>query len=177
MTGQAAIPAANDDADDRMRLDALYRTQRPSLISYFRRNRASQADADDMAQETFLRMAGKTAEAAKPRSYLRAIGSNLIKEVASAPVRRYECDAPQIIEEAISEANELGRLEARDTLRRIEAALYRLKPKTREIFLAHRLDGMTYAEIAERTGLNVKSVEKQMSKAIAQVSRAVDGAK
>jgi RNA polymerase sigma-70 factor (ECF subfamily) len=65
-------------------------------------------------------------------------------------------------------------LEHRDTLRRLEAAMLRLKPKTREIFLAKRLDGMSYAEIAERTGLSVKGVEKHMSKAIAMLDRAME---
>ena len=56
-------------------------------------------------------------------------------------------------------------------LRRLERAMLRLRPKTREIFLAHRLDGYSYTEIAARTGLSVKGVEKQMSKAIAQLDR------
>jgi RNA polymerase sigma-70 factor (ECF subfamily) len=49
-----------------------------------------------------------------------------------------------------------------------------MKPKTREIFLAHRIHGFTYAQIAERTGLSVKGVEKQMSKAIAKIDRLLD---
>ncbi len=62
-------------------------------------------------------------------------------------------------------------LEARDRLARIEEAVLRLKPLTREIFLACRLDGYSYAEIAERTGLSVRGVEKQMSRAIRQLGR------
>jgi RNA polymerase sigma-70 factor (ECF subfamily) len=62
-------------------------------------------------------------------------------------------------------------LEARDMLRRLEGAVAKLPLRTREIFLAHRLDGLTYTEIAARTGLSVKGVEKQMSKAIHQVRR------
>ena len=49
--------------------------------------------------------------------------------------------------------------------------MLKLRPITREIFMAHRLDGLSYAEIADRTGLSVKGVEKHMSKAIAQVTR------
>jgi RNA polymerase sigma factor (sigma-70 family) len=62
-------------------------------------------------------------------------------------------------------------LESRDMLRRLDAAMMRLRPKTREIFMAHRIDGLTYAEIAARTGLSVKGVEKQMSKALVQLDR------
>jgi RNA polymerase sigma-70 factor (ECF subfamily) len=46
-----------------------------------------------------------------------------------------------------------------------------LKPLTREIFLACRLDGYSYAEIAQRTGLSVRGVEKQMSRAIKKLGQ------
>lgn len=42
---------------------------------------------------------------------------------------------------------------------------------TRNVFLARRLDGYSYVEIAERTGLSVRAVEKQMSRAIQQLAK------
>lgn len=160
-----------------LRLDLLFRDHRLSLTRYFTRNRASVADAEDLTQEAFLRLtkAGQSGEEiARPAAYLRQIGRNLMRDHVDAPTHRKEVAAPELVDNAISETNELGRLEARDKLRRVQVALQRLKPKTREIFLAHRLDGMTYSEIAERTGLSVKGVEKQMSKAIAEIGRVVD---
>ena len=65
-------------------------------------------------------------------------------------------------------------LETRDMLRRVETAVLRLRPRTREIFMAHRIEGLSYAEIAQRTGLTVKGVEKQMSKAIATLDRMLE---
>ena len=177
VTGPVTTPPFGTGEGSRIRLDILFRDQRISLMRYFTRNRASEADAEDLAQEAFLRLAradhGAT-EIAQPTAYLSQIGRNLMRDHAQAPARRHEFGSPEMVDEAISEANELGRLEARDRLRRVEAALGRLKPKTRNIFLAHRIDGMTYGEIAERTGLSVKGVEKQMSKAIAQLGRALD---
>ncbi len=67
--------------------------------------------------------------------------------------------------------DQVAALEARDTLRHLEQALLCLKPQTREIFLAHRIDGYSYVEISARTGLSVKGVEKHMSRAIAHVDR------
>jgi RNA polymerase sigma-70 factor (ECF subfamily) len=43
------------------------------------------------------------------------------------------------------------------------------------VFLAHRLDGMSYPEIARCTGLSVKQVERQMAKAIYKLCKWVDG--
>jgi RNA polymerase sigma factor (sigma-70 family) len=65
-------------------------------------------------------------------------------------------------------------LESRDMLARVEAAVMRLRPRTREIFLAHRVEGLSYGEIAQRTGLSAKGVEKQMSKAIAAIDRLIE---
>lgn len=41
--------------------------------------------------------------------------------------------------------------------------------------MAHRIDGMTYAEIAELKGISIKGVEKQMSKALVQLDRTLNG--
>lgn len=62
-------------------------------------------------------------------------------------------------------------LEARDELRRVEQAVRAMRPRTRAIFLAHRVDGMSYAEIARECGIGIKGVEKQMSRAIAILAR------
>lgn len=56
-------------------------------------------------------------------------------------------------------------------LQRIERALSRLDRPTRNIFLAHRLDDMDYAEIAERTGLSVQQVERCIAKAMRCLAR------
>ncbi|MEG3088342.1 RNA polymerase sigma factor [Sphingomonas sp. PB4P5] len=156
------------------RLDLLFREHRLTLMRYFTRNRASVAEAEDLTQEAFLRLTDadqSCGKIARPAAYLKQIGRNLMRDRAGSPARRNEVAVPELIDNAMSDANEVGRLEARDRLRRIEAALQKLKPRTREIFLAHRLDGMTYGEIAEWTGLSVKGVEKQMSKAIAEIGR------
>ncbi|MCA1196494.1 sigma-70 family RNA polymerase sigma factor [Sphingomonas sp. R647] len=173
------LPAGQGILGDAERhgLDLLYRAQRPSLLALFMRGRKDAGDAEDLAQETFLRFArARTASGPveQPGSYLRQIGRNLIRDRARAPATRLVTVDSEVTDHAVSDADELCRLEARDSLRRIEAAMLQLKPKTREIFLAHRLDGMSYAQIAQATGLSVKGVEKQMTRAIAQIRRAMD---
>jgi RNA polymerase sigma-70 factor (ECF subfamily) len=46
------------------------------------------------------------------------------------------------------------------------AALETVSRRTRDIFLMQRLDGLTYAEIAQRMGLSVSAVEKHMACAL-----------
>ena len=49
--------------------------------------------------------------------------------------------------------------------------------RQREIFLAHRLDDMSYGEIGERTGLTIRQVERHMAKAIYKLGKQLDGRK
>ena len=64
---------------------------------------------------------------------------------------------------------------APERLARIERALAALPRRTREIFLAHRLDGMGYAKIAEITGLSIRQIERHIAKAIFQIGRYAEG--
>jgi RNA polymerase sigma factor (sigma-70 family) len=50
-------------------------------------------------------------------------------------------------------------------LDRVRSGLAQLSPRTREIFLMHRLDNMKYREIAVRLGLSQSAVEKHIAKA------------
>jgi RNA polymerase sigma-70 factor (ECF subfamily) len=60
-----------------------------------------------------------------------------------------------------------------EQLARMEAALLRLPRLTREVFLANRLDHLTYAEIASRTGLTVPQVRRHMTRALLALEQAI----
>jgi len=62
-----------------------------------------------------------------------------------------------------------------DLRRRLEEAVAAMPRKQREIFLAHRLDELSYAEIADRTGLSIRQVERQMARAIFKLCKQMDG--
>jgi len=108
-----------------------------------------------------------------PEAYLRQTARNLLRDEARAAERHSARLHVCLDDVPIAAPDPVVALEARDMLRRFEAALARLDPRTREIFLAHRIDGYTYGEIAARTGLSVKTIEKHMSRAIASLGRQV----
>jgi RNA polymerase sigma-70 factor (ECF subfamily) len=58
-----------------------------------------------------------------------------------------------------------------ELIERIEAIMLRLPRLTREIFMAHRLDGMPFDEIARRTGLTIRQVERHIARAIVIIDR------
>jgi len=155
-------------------LESLYRRHREKLVQFVGRHTPVER-APDIVQQLFVRLAAKCLHGewslAAPDAYLRKATVNLIRDEARQARRRsanlHVCseDVP------LSAGDPVATLEARDILARLEATMALLDPRTREIFLAHRIDGFSYGEIAVRTGLSVKTVEKHMSRAIAHVSR------
>ncbi|MFL9841162.1 sigma factor-like helix-turn-helix DNA-binding protein [Sphingomonas sp. ST-64] len=61
-----------------------------------------------------------------------------------------------------------------EIIERLEAGLLRMPKLRREIFLAIRLDGLSYAEIAERTGLSVEQVERHFAQSMLALRDALD---
>ena len=64
---------------------------------------------------------------------------------------------------------------SRERLKRVQAGIDRLPPKTRDIFIMHRWHEMKYQEIADRLGISVSSVEKHMASAMLSLSNWSDG--
>jgi len=60
-----------------------------------------------------------------------------------------------------------------EQLERIKAALLTLPRFTREVFLACRLDDMSYAEIAAITGTSVQRIERETARAMVGIDRAM----
>jgi RNA polymerase sigma-70 factor (ECF subfamily) len=58
-------------------------------------------------------------------------------------------------------------METAELTHKIEAAIASLPEKCRMVFELNRIEGLKYAEIAEKMNISVKTVEAQMSKALA----------
>ena len=161
-------------------VEALYRAQAPRLLRFFSR-RAECQDARDLVQETFLRFAHaddrRVAPLDQPEAYLSQVATNLLRNRARAAFQRTIASPEPVMDDVVDATDMTAMLEARDMLNRVQSAMLRLSPKTREIFMAHRLDGATYAEIGARTDLSVKGVEWHMTKAIAHLHRALAGSR
>jgi RNA polymerase sigma-70 factor (ECF subfamily) len=50
-----------------------------------------------------------------------------------------------------------------------------LSDKTRAIFLAHRLEGLSYQEIARLHGMSISSVHKHIAKALLVITGLMEG--
>lgn len=63
----------------------------------------------------------------------------------------------------------------RERMARLGERLGRLNERTRDLFLAHRVDGLTYREIGEQHGLSTSAVEKHVARATLQLTTWMEG--
>lgn len=157
--------------------DALYRAEKPRLVRFFAR-RVGKEDVVDLVHETFRRLLGAASTRGttfdSPEAYLTRVADNLLRDRARSLAHRASAGQVPLDENRIGGPDPHDVLEQRDTVSRIHTALQTLKPRTREIFLLHRSDGLSYAQIAARMGMSVKGVEKQMTKALTHLRRRLD---
>ncbi len=134
-------------------------------------------DADDLVQEAWVRLACYEREQVvdKPEAFLMRAALNLSIDAHRLRVSHGEevlLDDVVLIDAAPStEAVVL----ARERLARLSLCLGRLSDKTREIFLSHRVEGLTYHEIAQRNQISISTVEKHVAKATLQVATWMEG--
>lgn len=130
--------------------------------------------AEDIAQDTFLRLWEKRAEIKTPtvKSLLYTIAGNLVinrfdrQKVSFKFVTNY-----QPLNVSVAPDYEL---EMKEFDNRLQQALDHLDEKNRTVFLMNRIDGLTYVQIAESLGVTVKAIEKRMEKALSFLRKNID---
>lgn len=159
------------------RAEALYAAQRPLVAGIFRRHVPPQ-DVGDFVQETFRRVLSATRNRAglldAPAAYVATAARSILKNRARSGVRNLHGAHHSYEEEDIAGPDPHAALEARDMIRRVEEAIALLSPATRDVFLMHRFDDLSYAEIADIKQMSPKRVEKHIAKALFAIRKARD---
>ncbi len=163
----------SDSGAEAFRFPDFYRKEKPRLMRFFTRQLGNQADADELAQETFTRFV-RTApvqDLASPHAYLTRIATNLLRNFVARGSTRLSRRSTLIDDglDLVSPSDTHRETQARQDLARWKLILDQLKPETLDIFLRNRVDGQTYVEIAEELGVPLWVVQKQMLKAIKHV--------
>jgi RNA polymerase sigma-70 factor (ECF subfamily) len=124
--------------------------------------------AGDALQDTWLRLARMQAVGAvrSPGNYLFRIALNVARDRRAADGRHLSTTEIDSLLELADDAPDPARaVEARASLRALEAVMAELPPRQREILLAARLDGLPRREIANRLGISLRLVEKELQRA------------
>lgn len=146
---------------------SLFNAEYLAVALFSLRMLADRAEAEDVAQEAFIKLWATDTDAVSPKSMLFRIARNLCIDKLRARHDMVSID---------SVGADMAIGEDIDTAER-DACLWRaidaLPPRCKEIFLMSKRDSMTYAEIADMLGIAEKTVENQMTKAFRQLRTAL----
>lgn len=151
---------------------------RPSLLRYLRNLLAAREDAEDVAQETYLKLL-TIAEADLRFGTLRALVFKVATNLAYDRFRaqrtcRSASDAE--LDEVPSDAPALEHVVGFEQgLALIKRTLLELAPRCRQVFLLRVHVGLDYEDIAAQLGVSKRTVEREMAQALDACQRRLRG--
>lgn len=167
MTGETPHPSPTDELAD------AYRNRMGELSAIA--SRAGPGEGPDIIQEAFLRVveANQSAQVRSPVHMLFRVVQNLVTDRLRSKARAsalFDTSAEPV--DLLDEASDPERiLIASERLHFALSVINRMSARRRMIFLLHRLEGLSYSQIAQRTGFSPKRVEKHMAAAMAFLSK------
>ena len=144
----------------------FFETEWPRLKRYLKRHVGTE-EAEDVAQEAFVRLYAREADATSPSGYLYKTARNLVIDgkrrarraqavmVESAPMETIADYRPSPEDE----------VDSRQRLAQASALFERMTPKCRNVFMLRVVEGCSYADIARQLGMTPIAVEKQLLRA------------
>ena len=156
-----------------------FRDMRGKLLAWFRRRVPDPSEAEDLLQDSFLRVTQRHGDdaVANFEGYLYSTAESVLADRRRRRVVR-SADAHVPLEpdgHRTEDADALRALLAKEKLRRAAAALTSLPERTRTVFILRRIEGMRYLEIATRLHISVSAVEKHMARAVEHLLLNVEG--
>lgn len=168
---------ADDDPDlvDRLRrgdpaaFEELVIAHQHRVFGVALRMLGSRAEAEEIAQETFLRAHGALGEfrgEAKLSTWLYAIASRLcLNRLASSERRMGREGEETLLRLASGHANPVDELERSEVETALHRAIAELPEERRIVVVLRDLEGLSYEEIAETLGLELGTVRSRLHRA------------
>ena len=171
------------DEQDRRIVAALER-ERPRLLHWLRRQVADPGDVEDVLQDVFYELVA----AYRLLQPVEQAGAWLFRVARNRLVDRWRKKKPEALADRDVVTDEGERLALADLLpspeagpdaayarsvlvEELEEALLELPKAQREVFLAHEVEGLSFEEIAERTGVGVNTLLSRKHAAILQLRK------
>jgi RNA polymerase sigma-70 factor (ECF subfamily) len=162
----------SDDAEGAARtrcVTQVFERFRAPLTRYLRSLLARREDAEDVAQETYVRLLGAGGlehSDVRVRAYMFKVATNLAYDrFRERRVRRHEPESA--LESLADNAPSIERIVTMEqSLLIVKRTLLDLPPRCRDIFLLRVSAEMSYEAIAARLGVSKRTVEREMQHAL-----------
>jgi RNA polymerase sigma-70 factor (ECF subfamily) len=145
------------------------RWERP-VFAFLRLMLGSPEEAQDLTQETFLRMclyASRYRPSGHFRSWLLRISGNLARSrLRRRKILRWVRFDPGIHDRAAGAGDPVTRLESQEHQAAVHLALGRLPDRQRQAVILRQFEGLAYREIAAAMGTTVPAVETLLFRAM-----------
>lgn len=153
-----------------MDIESAFGRYHPVLFRYLHRLTGDSDLAQDLAQESFVRLVDHRQDVENVKSWLFAVATNLLRDRSRTRSRRRELldverpgpGAPERPDESLERSRRRAA---------VRAALGRLGDRDREMLLM-RQEGFRYAEIAEAAGVATSSVGTLLARALERFEEA-----
>jgi RNA polymerase sigma factor (sigma-70 family) len=153
------------------------RRLRRALIAFFARRVATPAEAEDLSQEVFIRIArAPRGVAPMPDAYIFRIAANLLRDKGRRDKVRTAYREARALDDflGIDPLDPHRVAEGREDLARVAHAIAELPDKTRRIFTLYRIESIDKHSIAESFGLSVRMVEIHVQRALLALSASIE---
>jgi len=150
---------------DEQKFENLFRTYFAALMAFSRKILGDEDDAREVVHQVFIKLWERRNEidlSTSLKSYLFTAVNNRSLNL----IRDRKKFSGEEVPEAVTEWDVSAELESMELEEKIRGAIGTLPERCRVIFELNRFDGLSYAEIAGRLEISVKTVENQMTKAL-----------
>jgi RNA polymerase sigma factor (sigma-70 family) len=149
-----------------------------SLLRYLRGLLVRREDAEDVAQETYVRLV-RAGSLELSEVHVRAFMFRAATNLAYDRFRQRRSRGPHDdaeLAQLLDEAPAAERIVAMEqAMALVERALLALPPRCRQVFLLRTSHEWSYEEIAERLGVSKRTVEREMQTALEACQRELKG--
>jgi RNA polymerase sigma factor (sigma-70 family) len=150
------------------------RSWNAGLTRFLRRRVPGQIDAEDLAQEVYVRLlrVEKLDLIEEPQAYLYRVASNVAAEWRMRACHSKPHSAEEL-ETLVAAATPESLVDETQFAARLNAALITLTPVARAVIYLKLRDGMSHDEIARHLGITTRRVRRQLTHAYAHLRRNV----
>ena len=151
----------------------LFHYYNARLFPFVRRLTKSEAIAEEIVQEVFLRLwvnRGNVAKMERPGAWLFLVASNLslthLRNAVNIAVKH--AGASRQADATVTDAV-LQELDGKEMAALVEAAVRQLPPKRQQVFRLSRQEGLTHEEIAQKLSISPHTVKDHLVMALKSI--------